>query len=433
MSVYSKLAMLAATTTLVAPQIASAAAEQRVRPIAIKLVDLQSVDLSRFPSVMMPDAPKTPKKRAGGTANWKVISPKLIEASQGAITAQLIANAIKKKLDGKSIGFSVTVMVSSGGKGSANGGLARSTPDTGQRAWKSTDRITIASVSKTFTAAAMMRVMTGKGIGINTKIGSYLPSDWTFGANFKDITFAELMNHTSGIRGVNGCGIAFDGLKQCAANGVVLADKTYQYQNENSALMRVLLPRIYGNNPTTADAYAKDYEVIVNRMVMNSAGIPYATCKAGTGNVSMSYESTTDNGKDGAPENAAAVNYNWASVKNGIDWGDMSLVCGSQGWNLSSDDLAKMAHTLAFTDNILPQATVDTMRDNNLGMFYSDFGGGLDGYGHGGWHPAGWNNGEINTWSFSFNKGVAIGLVINSRYNGSYSWDVAAAVKEVLG
>lgn len=429
MNLHRKLAVIAATSVSVMPQ---AAATATLRPVAIKPVNVQQIDFSRFPSVMAPDAPATPKKRAGGATNWKVISPKVIEASQGAITAQLIANAIKKKLDGKSIGYSVTVMVSSGGKGSANGGLARSTPDSGQKPWKPTDRITVASVSKTFTAAAMMRVMASKGVGIDAKISNYLPSNWTYGPNFKDITIREIMNHTSGIRGVNGCNISFDGLKTCAANGIVASNKVYAYQNENHALMRIMLPRIYGNNPATAEDYARDYEVIVNRMVMNSAGIPYATCKAGAGNVALSYESISDNGKDGAPENGAAVNYNWASVKNGIDWGDMSLSCGSQGWNLSSDDLAKMAHSLSFTDKILPQATVDTMRDNNLGIFYSDFGGGLDGYGHTGWHPAGWNNGEINSWSFAFNKGVAIGLVINSRYKGSYMWDVAAAVKEVL-
>jgi CubicO group peptidase (beta-lactamase class C family) len=392
----TKLAAIAATSFLVMPQ-GAVAASPTLRPIAIKPVNLQQIELSRFPSVMAPDAPAQPKKRAGGATNWKVISPKVIEASQGAITAQLIANAIKKKLDGKSVGYSVTVMVSSGGKGAANGGFARSAPDSGQRAWKPTDRITVASVSKTFSAAAMMRVMASKGISLDAKISNYLPSNFTYGPNFKDITFREIMNHTSGIRGGNGCNISFGGLKTCAANGIVPANKVYEYQNENHALIRYLLPRIYGNNPTTAEEYVKDYEVIVNRMVMNSAGIPYATCKAGTGNVALSYESTTDNGKDGAPENGAAVNFNWASVKNGIDWGDMGLTCGSQGWNLSSDDLAKMAHSLAFTDNILPQATVDTMRDNNLGMFYSDFGGGLDGYGHTGWHPAGWNDGEINT------------------------------------
>ncbi|HQV03000.1 MULTISPECIES: serine hydrolase domain-containing protein [unclassified Novosphingobium] len=425
----AKLAIL--TSIFVIPPVAAQTGRITQKPINVGAISAERLDVRRFPSVLMPGA-KAPQKRAVGAATWAKIDPKVADATQANLTAQLLANAIKKKLNGKSIGFAVTVMTQSGGKGTAVGGLARSAPDGGQRGWNASDRITVASVSKSFSAAAMMRVMASKGVGINAKIGPYLPASWTAGANFKDITFAQLMNHTSGIRGDGTCNISNDGLKGCTAKGVVIANKTYFYQNENAAMLRILLPRVYGNAPVSEADYAKDYEVIVNRMVMNSAGIPYATCKAGAGNVSMSYESTTDNGQDGAPQNAAAVNFDWTSVKPGIDWGDMSTICGSQGWNLSSDDLAKFAHALAFTDRILPQASVNTMRDNSLGLFYSDFGGGLDGYGHNGWHPAGWNQGEINTWSFSFNKGVSIGLVINSRYNGSYSNDVAAAVKEVL-
>jgi hypothetical protein len=127
-----------------------------------------------------------------------------------------------------------------------------------------------------------------------------------------------------------------------------------------------------------------------------------------------------------------AGNYDWDNLKPGIDWGDMTLRCGSQGWNLSADELARFMHTLSFTEKILPQSTVDQMRSENLGLFWRDFGEGLEGWGHGGWHPARWNNGEINTWVFTFNNGITVGVVINSRYNGNYATDIADAVREVM-
>ena len=132
MFVHSKLAVLAASTMLVIPQIASAA-EPQPRAAAIKITNVQTVESARAPSVMMPGM-KIGQKRNGGAKGWQKIDPKVSAASSDAITAQSVANAIKKKLDGKSIGFAVTVMTQSGAKGHATGGLARSAPDSGQRA-----------------------------------------------------------------------------------------------------------------------------------------------------------------------------------------------------------------------------------------------------------------------------------------------------------
>lgn len=82
-----------------------------------------------------------------------------------------------------------------------------------------------------------------------------------------------------------------------------------------------------------------------------------------------------------------------------------------------------------FTNKILPQTTVETMRDEGLGLMYFDFGGGLTAYGHGGYHPAPNNKGEVNTLILGFNNGISIGLIINSRYNGNFSQDVAEAIR----
>lgn len=388
---------------------------------------LVDADLSRYPAVMMPGVPLSGQKRPGGVKGWQRINPKM----QEALAATAIAQGIKNRMDGKSVGYAVTVMTSSGARATATGGYARkSPPDSNQRGMAVTDRITIASVSKPITAAAMLRVMASKGISLDESASKFLPADWTSGSNFKTITIRELLSHTSGIRSGNGCNISFDGLKKCVADGIAPANKVYKYANENYALMRIILPRIYGSQLKTEEDYARQYEVIVNRMVLNSAGIPYATCKAPASSPALSYESVTDNGDDTGAYFAG--NYDWDNLKPGIDWGDMTLRCGSQGWNLSADELARFMHTLSFTEKILPQSTVDQMRSENLGLFWRDFGEGLEGWGHGGWHPARWNNGEINTWVFTFNNGITVGVVINSRYSGNYATDIAEAVREVM-
>jgi hypothetical protein len=60
-------------------------------------------------------------------------------------------------------------------------------------------------------------------------------------------------------------------------------------------------------------------------------------------------------------------------------------------------------------------------------------GGGLQSWGHGGYHPAVRNNGEINTLIIHFNNGVSAGVIINSPYGagtgGDFGGDVIASLQ----
>ena len=47
------------------------------------------------------------------------------------------------------------------------------------------DRFNIASVSKTITAAAVLKLLNDKGISVDTTVYNYLPTDWKLGNNFK--------------------------------------------------------------------------------------------------------------------------------------------------------------------------------------------------------------------------------------------------------
>jgi CubicO group peptidase (beta-lactamase class C family) len=368
--------------------------------------------------------PRPYKLRPGGAAGW--IDQRRIRISVEAITVSKIADEIKTRFTDKAVGWSVTVMGAGGATASVAGGAARRAPDSAPRAMSDKERISIASVSKTITAATMMRVMPQKNVKLGDKAYLQLPSDWTFDPKFKEVTIQQLMGHTSGIWDEN-CGIDLATLKACAAKAPQ-ADKSFHYANTNYALQRLMLVRMYGLSTTTAEEYGNQYVTIVNRQTFNSAGLPFLTCKSPQPNPALSYKSAKD---DGATD-FHANNFDFSTVLPGQDWGDMTAVCGSQGWNLNSRELAWFMHDLMLTAKILPQTAVDEMRAANLGMFYADYGGGLTAYYHGGWHPAGWNKGEINTLIITYSNGITIGAVINSRYNGDYGGDLAAAVKAVL-
>ncbi|WP_066650536.1 MULTISPECIES: serine hydrolase domain-containing protein [Sphingomonas] len=393
---------------------------QTASPSAVAL-DAQARFPSRLPSVLQPQV-RTPVRA------WK-FNPATIKLSPQSV-ANLITAAINQKFQGKSVGYSVTVIMPGGASAEANGGMARRDPDSAPRGWTGNDRISIASVSKTITAATLIKLAAKRGVSLDSPAWKLLPPTWTYSPTFRDITLRQLLAHNSGIRA---CGIDYDGLKACAAAGVKIADKNpgipiwTKYSNANYALMRLMIDQLEDNAiPPTPTQQGGRYTMLVNVNTLAPAGVGNQSCAPPAVNPALSYISAFD---DNVWNSTAPQNYNWTKVLPGQPWGSMIDVCGSQGWNLSSRQLATFVNALMFTDKILPQTTVEMMRDEGLGLMYFDFGGGLTAYGHGGYHPAPNNKGEVNTLILGFNNGISVGLVINSRYKGSFSQDVAEAIR----
>ena len=72
-------------------------------------------------------------------------------------------------------------------------------PQDGSENWTPDTRMHVASLSKIVTAIAMTRLLSEAGIPPSTPIIDYLPGYWVKGPNVDQITFAELMTHTSGL------------------------------------------------------------------------------------------------------------------------------------------------------------------------------------------------------------------------------------------
>jgi len=350
-----------------------------------------------------------------------VIDRKALAAAAESAWLQKVTGGFIRKCAGKSVGCAIAAVGPNGMWSEAAIGAARRAPDVRPRTLTANDKITMASVSKTFTGVALQKFLFTKRISVDSKIGSFLPKEWKRTAAVDNVTFRQLLTHTSGLP----CnGITDDQLKTCLATANP-APSPFAYKNENFALMRILIPRINGIVMPASGItppYAPLYRDYVNKAVFAPAGLPLMECKPTDTLPALSYKSATAN------------KWDFSQVGPGEVWGDMGTVCGSQGWFLSAHQMAQTMKAIMTPDKILPASLVDRMKKDNLAVYFGDHGDGLQSWNHGGYHPAEMNKGEINTLIIHFNNGVSMGVIINSPYGsgttgGNYFADLIASVK----
>jgi CubicO group peptidase (beta-lactamase class C family) len=285
-----------------------------------------------------------------------------------------MAAAIEATMKPEVVAFSYTI--AEGGNVALEKGFgpARIAFD-GYRAHGPLQRNNIASVTKTFTAVAILQLIEAnkaKGVTVDTRIGAYLPDGWKAGPNVANLSFAELMRHTSGFSSGNLNGVSllgYDGIKAMVAAGTtpLPAGKTERkgaYDNANYALLRELLPKLWAATgtlkyekidgsqiwPTQGDYHAFLYAKYVNMHIFAPLDIEQVKC--------------FDNGP------AATLYYplNPDPKVHGIPGVDQSKFCGSGGMYLSTREMAKFFVYLFQTDKLLPAAVRQTMMDRRLGL-----------------------------------------------------------------
>ncbi len=261
------------------------------------------------------------------------------------------------------------------------------------------DRFNPASVSKSVTAVATLQLLSKHGISINARIHPYLPTNWNIPPNNRTITFKEVLNHTSGLRGVNaGGGQEYQHMKTLMEHEISLADKVPEYENVNYAVLRILVASLDGysdwvNNPgpNTAARFI-DY---VNDAIFSPLGIYDVEYKPAATAPTLFYAN---------PPGAA----------HGTAYGDWSSRPGSAGSHVSVHELAVFA-AATFNGTLLSESTLDTLKLNGLG--FGDYGLLPDGsqcWGKGGYFPASMNGGaELRSLIIHCDNGVTGMLVIN--------------------
>lgn len=261
--------------------------------------------------------------------------------ASGCISQAQLARNICDTLKKTVVGYACLV----GQVRPAYGGLARKAVDT-ELDMAPHVPINVASVSKTITAVAVMKMLTDKGLNVDNRISPYIYADWTQGPNVSTLSFRDLLTHSTGFSqadaGACGNNVNYAGLKAIVAAGVDSKQtRVRQYGNCNFALVRELMLVLSGATPKSnetqraqqsADAYV-DY---VRRHVLQPVGVSSGRqCKPPAGEpVAMSYAGTSGNAA-------------------GNDWGDWTLLCGGGGWVLSATDLHRVFHDIAVGDRVL--------------------------------------------------------------------------------
>ncbi|GAB3173202.1 serine hydrolase domain-containing protein [Telluribacter humicola] len=198
-----------------------------------------------------------------------------------------LAATLDDSLKDRDFGYSYAIfekgeMVTSGG----GGFQSRSVESAGAIPFTVDTKMHVASMTKTLTAMAFLKLATEKGIKPTDYIIDYLPSAWHRGTNIDKITFHDLLTHRSGIVGFqNNCRNGaytenyWYGLKALIAKGVQPQHLgNYCYQNVNFGLYRVLIPAMMGyqftGNDQTDDTRTQQlYEDYLRKNIIEKAGV----------------------------------------------------------------------------------------------------------------------------------------------------------------
>jgi len=331
------------------------------------------------------------------TGQRVTVQPRMLEKMAEAAFLQKFTAEFISRCKTKAVGCVIAAVGPHGLWSEQAVGAARRDPDPSPRDWTANDKITMASVSKVFTGAALLKLLSDKGISADAKIGPYLLPHWKRSKAVDDVTFRQLLTHTSGLPCTE---VTYDGLKACLATAQP-APEPPNYHNANFALMRLLIPQIRGMSAATlkpmvdadlagnsgwiAASHAILYRQYVNDVIFAPAGLPTMQCKPTDALPALSYKSIT------------ADPYDFSKVGPGEPWGDIGDTCGSEGWFLSGHQMAQTMRAIMTPGKILPAAVLEAMQKDGLGVDHGVYGGGLEAWYHFGGHPASQNNGEINT------------------------------------
>jgi CubicO group peptidase (beta-lactamase class C family) len=246
---------------------------------------------------------------------------------------------------------------------SIGGGLARVNPDVKMG---SGTRMDVLSMSKTITAAGVVRQLLANGLTPHEKIGGYLPSYWTVNSQVANLTFAHVLTHSGGLVGDQA---NFDQLQALCAAPPTNPVGTGSYQNINYSLLRVLLAYLNPNtspflkilgefdslrrwlSPCTAMAYVSNIQTYILG--------PSGAASASVGPT----DSLLDQAKWALQINKQAEWFtdNLGHLGDQHDPTNAYLTCGANRWNMSARDYGRfIAHLI---NNKLQPNPWPTMRD----------------------------------------------------------------------
>jgi hypothetical protein len=332
-------------------------------------------------------------------------------------TYSQLADQLESRLKNYVVGYSIVISYKDTAVVNRAGGRARTFTDFPLRDMSVNEKYSVASVSKTISAAALLKALADADVSVDDDIVPFLPEHWSKGEFISFITFRDLLNHTSGfhykVKGdANKCSYA--DLKQLIAEGIALGNTSRSYDNRNYALMRLLIPRLAQYSitkwlkaypswmlPSVEGIQEKEY---ANAYIDYCRKVVFSKMSS-TANVVISCKNTDANPGLYYPDPGV---YAFGNIVS-----DLTLVSGGQGWVLNTTQMADFMRTLHHTEKILPKSISATMSSQLLG--YDEYGG-IEGVAY--W----WKNGgyESNGRKYSslimgFGDGIQIAIMTNSH------------------
>lgn len=329
------------------------------------------------------------------------------------------ADKLEVYMKNRSVGYQFTVVSNGVLAVSRAGGDARRAPDANPRKMTADDKFNVASVSKTITAAAVLKLLNQKGISVDAPVYPYLPSSWKLGDKMNTVTFRQLLTHRSGIR----CDqeVTYVNVKACVEKGFGIKLVEQKYNNTNYALFRMIIPILNGfkdgalkDDKTASIVFAGLYADYVQNNVFKPLGLNGIELKPIAANPGLAYQYPSP-------------------VIAGDSFGDMQETSASRGWNMNSKQLATFINGLLYTEKVLPKTVSAQMKKDQLGLWQAMNGSEVVDYEHGGYYPGKndtgglYNQGEMNTLIAAFPNGISVAVIVNSQYGPN--WSVASSAR----
>ncbi|MFN3201427.1 MAG: serine hydrolase domain-containing protein [Bradymonadia bacterium] len=327
---------------------------------------------------------------------------------------------------GHVVGYSLVVNENGHPARTRNWGKARLAQD-GEENWTEEHRVQVASVSKHFTAVAMMKLLDEKGISTDSLVAPWMPPSWDLAPGWGDLTFAHLLSHRSGINQMLGdldedqlepFGNGWDGLRYMATAGdgsESLADFAISpgsgasYKNANYALMRILGPRIWSTMPSspiqgvqvTEANHTMLFAVLAHHYVFTPAELSPVACQS-------------------MPSYPGALFYDIENLDTAGAESVFTTSCGAHGgWHLSSMELASLMAHIQHDDAFFSPAMRQEMNQGKFGWSPGSNNPNserrVNKFWHGGLIYGGLNR-EVASCVMRFPGGVEASMVVNSAH-----------------
>jgi len=286
-----------------------------------------------------------------------------------ALEAQLMDNVA---------GFSIGLNQNGSRIAQSNWGWAKEPAD-GSQTWTPDTRMHVASLSKILTAIAMTKLLGDLGISSTTAIIDYLPAYWVKGPNVQNITFFDLLAHTSGLAFNNANSRSDFAWMKAQIEVGTYCHGAYSYQNLNYGLCRILLATV--NRDVPVDGVFPGWPGSVDCLWDASTITAYTAYVA-----NEIFGPSLVSGPDFTHDAADALAYDFPVTGHGWNSGDLTYMTGGAGWHMTVNELLAVMGTFRRGGTIVSPDQAQTMLDNwwginkppvptNLGPYYVKFGG----------------------------------------------------------